>query len=159
MVAELRAALASNLREAEVLRARLQELLAASTALEGEGWEVEQEGEEVIQLGGSPVTRPLEVSTQEFLSTSSSSSMVEKEEGGTRNSKVACPFCGAEVAYIRSHIRRRHPEPGQAATVQRVAATLPLVRAGARPPATLPLAREGARCRKTGGRRGDFLYY
>ena len=158
MVAELRVALASNLQEAEVLRARLQELLAASTAMEGEGWEVEQEGEEVVQLGGSPVTRPLEVSTQEFLSTSSSS-MVEEEEGGTRKSKVACPFCGAEVAYILSHIRRRHPEPGQAATVQRVAATLPLVRAGARPPATLPLAREGARCRKAGGRRGDFLYY
>ena len=62
MVAEVRAALASNQREAEVLRARLEELLGASNAREGEGLEVEQE--EVIQLAGSPVTLPLDVSTQ-----------------------------------------------------------------------------------------------
>ena len=43
MVAEVRAALASNQREAEVLRARLEELLGASNAREGEGLQVEQE--------------------------------------------------------------------------------------------------------------------
>merc|ERR1719431_1546200 len=139
-------------REAEVLRARPEELLGASNAREGEGLQVEQE--EVVQLAGSPVTLPLDVSTQEFLSTSS---MVEV--GGTRSTKVPCPFCGTEVAYIHSHIRRRHPEPSKEATVQRVAATRPPAREGASPPATLHHSTEGARCRKVGGRRGDFLYY
>merc|ERR1719431_2540700 len=67
-------------REAEVLRARPEELLGASNAREGEGLEVEQE--EGTLPAGSPVTLPLDVSTQEFLSTSS---MVEV--GGTKVGK------------------------------------------------------------------------